>query len=56
EERQKIAISMLSKKKRKVVNRTQADAYKKAKDVNTLKTRKVQAAAKPVKSAKGKKN
>ncbi|KAJ1911714.1 mRNA-binding ribosome synthesis protein nop7, partial [Coemansia sp. S17] len=56
EERQKIAISMLSKKKRKVVNRTQADAYKKAKDVNTLKTRKAQAAAKPVKSAKGKKN
>ncbi|KAJ2028105.1 mRNA-binding ribosome synthesis protein nop7 [Coemansia sp. S610] len=52
EERQKIAISMLSKKKRKVVNRTQADAYKKAKDVNTLKTRKAQAA----KSAKGKKN
>ncbi|KAJ2493725.1 mRNA-binding ribosome synthesis protein nop7 [Coemansia sp. RSA 2050] len=49
EERQKIAISMLSKKKRKVVNRTQADAYKKAKDVNTLKTRKAQA-------AKGKKN
>ncbi|KAJ2065199.1 mRNA-binding ribosome synthesis protein nop7 [Coemansia sp. S146] len=56
EERQKIAISMLSKKKRKVVNRTQADAYKKAKDVNTLKTRKAQATAKPVKSAKGKKN
>ncbi|KAJ2803813.1 mRNA-binding ribosome synthesis protein nop7 [Coemansia furcata] len=56
EERQKIAISMLSKKKRKVVNRTQADAYKKAKDVNTLKTRKAQAAAKPAKSAKGKKN
>ncbi|KAJ2890674.1 hypothetical protein GGI21_006093, partial [Coemansia aciculifera] len=45
-ERQKIAISMLSKKKRKVVNRTQADADKKAKDVNTFKTRKAQAAAK----------
>ncbi|KAJ2373264.1 mRNA-binding ribosome synthesis protein nop7 [Coemansia sp. RSA 2607] len=42
EERERIAISMLSKKKRKIVNRTKADAYKRAKDANTLKTRKAE--------------
>ncbi|KAJ1725028.1 mRNA-binding ribosome synthesis protein nop7 [Coemansia erecta] len=42
EERERIAISMLSKKKRKVVNRTKADAYKRAKDANVLKARKAE--------------
>ncbi|PIA15328.1 hypothetical protein COEREDRAFT_82084, partial [Coemansia reversa NRRL 1564] len=36
EERQKMAISMLSRKKRRVVNRAQADAYKQSKDANAL--------------------
>ncbi|KAI8324330.1 hypothetical protein GQ54DRAFT_256668 [Martensiomyces pterosporus] len=43
EERQSMAISMLSKKKRKVVNRTQAEAKKRAKDADALKARKAQA-------------
>ncbi|KAJ2236557.1 mRNA-binding ribosome synthesis protein nop7 [Coemansia sp. RSA 1722] len=40
EEREKIAISMLSKKKRKLVNRTRDEEYKRNKDINTLKARK----------------
>ncbi|KAJ2123915.1 mRNA-binding ribosome synthesis protein nop7 [Coemansia sp. RSA 2131] len=43
-ERQKIAISMLSSKKRKAVNRANAETYKRKKDVNALKTRKAQLA------------
>ncbi|KAJ2451317.1 mRNA-binding ribosome synthesis protein nop7 [Coemansia sp. RSA 2336] len=40
EERQQIAISMLSSKKRRAVNRANAEAYKHQKDTNALKARK----------------
>ncbi|KAJ2722282.1 mRNA-binding ribosome synthesis protein nop7 [Coemansia sp. Benny D115] len=50
EEREKIAISMLSKKKRRFVNRTKDEEYKRNKDINVLKTRKAE-----IDRAKGKK-
>ncbi|KAJ1808533.1 mRNA-binding ribosome synthesis protein nop7, partial [Coemansia sp. RSA 2598] len=42
EERERIAISMLSKKKRKLVNRTRDEEYKRNKDINALKARKAE--------------
>ncbi|KAJ1733936.1 mRNA-binding ribosome synthesis protein nop7 [Coemansia biformis] len=52
EDRERIAISMLSKKKRKVVNRARADTYKRSKDLNTMKTRKAEATKAAASAAK----